>query len=155
VAGSPQRYRAYLRSSRGEFSCAKPSCSYFQNAWISDRTVCYLACGKPAVVADTGASSYLPDGEGLFRFRTTEQAVEALAAANRDYRRHCRAARDLAETYFDAVPIITAILDVGLAPPATPTGVASSPTGSAARPPRAGPEPRGGAGPDEAPRGGG
>lgn len=115
VAGSPERYRAYVRGSRGEFSCAKPSCSFFQNAWISDRTICYLASGKPAVVQDTGPSDYLPHGEGLFRFRSTEEAVESLARVNADYPRQCRAAREIAETYFDAEPIVTAILDGALA----------------------------------------
>lgn len=75
VAGSPERYRAYIQDSRGEFSCAKMSCIRFQNAWISDRTLCYLASGKPVVVQDTGPSRYLPDGEGMFRFSTSEQAV--------------------------------------------------------------------------------
>lgn len=121
VAGSPARYRSYLRASRGEFSAAKPSCGFFQNAWISDRTVCYLASGKPAVVEYTGASGYLPDGEGLFRYRTTEQAAEALATVNADYRRQCHAARGIAERYFDAAPILSALLDTALGP--APAGV--------------------------------
>lgn len=115
VAGSPERYRTYVRGSRGEFSCAKPSCSFFQNAWISDRTICYLASGKPAVVEDTGPSDYLPNGEGLFRFRSTDEAVESLSRVNADYRRQCRAAREIAEAYFDAEPIVAAILDGSLA----------------------------------------
>jgi len=72
VAGSPEAYRSYVQRSRGEFSCAKPSCMRFQNAWVSDRTICYLASGKPAVVQDTGPSTYLPSGEGLFRFSTPD-----------------------------------------------------------------------------------
>src|SRR5947199_7750161 len=28
-----------------------------RNAWVSDRTLCYLASGKPAVIQHTGASS--------------------------------------------------------------------------------------------------
>src|SRR5712691_12543477 len=63
VTGSPTAYAAYIRQSRGEFSAAKPSCMAFQNAWVSDRTVDYLASGKPAVVQHTGASAFLPDGE--------------------------------------------------------------------------------------------
>src|SRR6266487_4725425 len=70
VTGSPTAYAAYIRQSRGEFSAAKPSCMAFQNAWVSDRTVAYLASGKPAVVQHTGASVFLPDGEGMFRFRS-------------------------------------------------------------------------------------
>src|SRR5206468_1401948 len=68
AAGTPELYRAYIQGSRGEFSCAKPSCMKFQNAWVSDRTPCYLASGKPAVVQHTGPSAFLPSGEGLFRF---------------------------------------------------------------------------------------
>jgi hypothetical protein len=111
VAGSPESYRDYVRASRGELSFAKPSCALFQNAWISDRTICYLASGKPAVVEHTGPSQYLPNGEGLFRFQGTEEAVDSLDMINADYLRHCRAAREIAEAYFDAEPIITTILD--------------------------------------------
>jgi hypothetical protein len=112
VAGSPQAYRQYIRGSRGEFSCAKASCMYFQNAWVSDRTLCYLASGRPVVVQDTGPSAILPNGEGMFRFSTPEQAVAALDAMNADYERHCRAARELAESVFDARSTATRILEV-------------------------------------------
>jgi hypothetical protein len=63
---------------------------------VSDRTVCYLASGKPAVVQDTGPSRYLPDGEGLFRFRSLDEAAAAIGSVNADYPRHSRAARALA-----------------------------------------------------------
>lgn len=114
VAGTPEAYQAYIRGSRGEFSCAKPSCMAFRNAWISDRTLCYLASGKPAVVQNTGPSSYLPSGDGLFRFRTPSQAVEALEAINADYERHCSAARAIAETHFDAQHVLECVLNATL-----------------------------------------
>ena len=88
----------------------------FQNAWISDRTLCYLASGKPAVVQDTGPSSFLPNGEGMFRFSTMEEAVEALAAVDADYERHCRAAREVAEEYFDSDKVLTRLINVVLGP---------------------------------------
>jgi hypothetical protein len=110
VAGTPEEYQAYIQRSRGEFSCAKRSCMKFQNAWISDRTLCYLASGKPAVVQDTGPSSFLPDDGGLFRFSTASEAVEAFAAINEDYRKHCRKARFIAERYFDSKQIALEIL---------------------------------------------
>jgi hypothetical protein len=114
VAATPESYQAYIQRSRGEFSCAKPSYIKLQTAWISDRTLCYLASGKPVVVQHTGPSSFLPDGEGLFRFATMEEAVEALATINRDYERQCRAARALAEAHFDARQVLRAILNVAL-----------------------------------------
>jgi hypothetical protein len=114
VSRTPTLYRAYIQRSRGEWSAAKPSCMRFQNAWVSDRTLCYLASGKPAVVQDTGPSTFLPNGEGLFRFTTVAEAAAALDAVNADYPRHCRAARQLVETYFDAVKVTARILDVAL-----------------------------------------
>lgn len=119
VAGGPEAYRAYIQSSRGEFSCAKWSCMAFQNAWVSDRTICYLASGKPVVVQHTGPSAYLPDDEGMFRFQSMSEAVEALERIRTDYDRHCRAARGIAEAYFDARPILTAALEAALGPPPT------------------------------------
>jgi glycosyltransferase involved in cell wall biosynthesis len=86
----------------------------FQNAWISDRTLCYLACGKPVVIQNTGPSSFLPNGEGMFRFSTLQDAAEALATINADYERHCRAAREIAEAYFDARQVLNRILNFAL-----------------------------------------
>src|SRR5439155_16005079 len=70
VAATPEMYQGYIQRSRGEFSCAKPSYIKQQTAWVSDRTVCYLASGKPVVVQDTGPSAFLPNGAGMFRFST-------------------------------------------------------------------------------------
>ncbi len=114
VASTPERYQAYIQSSRGEWSCAKPVFVKFQNAWVSDRTVCYLASGKPVVVQHTGPSAYLPNGEGMFRFTTPEEAAAALEAINADYPRHCRAARDIAATFFDAKRVVSTILTESL-----------------------------------------
>ncbi len=115
VAGSPEEFQAYVQRSRGEFSCAKPSCMAFQNAWISDRTLCYLASGKPVVVQDTGPSAILPNGLGMFRFRSLDEAAEALAAIDADYAKHSRAARELAEAFFDAHAVLPPLLDAALA----------------------------------------
>jgi hypothetical protein len=85
-----------------------------QNAWISDRTLCYLASGKPAVVQHTGASRFLPDAEGLFRFRSLEEAARALSTAESDYERYGRLARALAEEYFDAHKVVGRVLERAL-----------------------------------------
>ena len=102
VAATPELYQQYIQRSRGEFSCTKASYVQFQNAWISDRTICYLASGKPVVIQNTGPSSFLPSGEGMFRFSTVDEAVGAFDTINADYARHCRAARDIAEANFDS-----------------------------------------------------
>jgi hypothetical protein len=51
VSSIPWEYQHYIQSSLGEFSCVKPSCVRFQNAWISDRTLCYLA--SPPITIDS------------------------------------------------------------------------------------------------------
>jgi len=115
VSSGPEQYRAYIQQSRGEFSCVKPSCVWLSNAWISDRTLCYLASAKPAVVQHTGPSRFLPDSEGLFRFRNLEEAARALSAVQSDYERHCRLARELAEEHFDAQNVVGSVLERALA----------------------------------------
>jgi glycosyltransferase involved in cell wall biosynthesis len=115
VAGTPESYAAYVRRSKGEVSCAKPSSVRFAHAWISDRTLCYLASGKPAVVQHTGDSRYLPEGEGLFRFRETAEAAAAMDAITEDYDHHCRAARAVAEEHFDAERVVGRVLERALA----------------------------------------
>lgn len=115
VAGTPQAYQRYIGGSLGEWSCAKPSCLRLQNAWVSDRSLCYLASGKPVVVQDTGPSRVLPNGEGMFRFSNLDEAVRSLEAVERDYVRHSQAARQLAEAVFDAKLIVSRLLERALA----------------------------------------
>src|SRR6266516_88210 len=115
VAATPEAYQSYIQHARGEFSCAKPSYIKLQTAWVSDRTACYLASGKPVVVQDTGPSAFLPNGEGMFRFATPEQAAKAFEVINRDYEKHCRAARQIAETFFDAKQVVREVLRQAMA----------------------------------------
>ena len=114
VAATPIEYRRYIQESRGELSCAKPSCVRLQNAWVSDRSLCYLATGKPVVVEHTGASAILPDSGGMHRFRTLEEAVLALERIAADYDRECRLARALAEERFDAKRAAGRVLELVL-----------------------------------------
>jgi hypothetical protein len=114
VASAPGDYQRYIQNSRGEFGCVKPSCVRLQNAWVSDRTLCYLASGKPAVIQHTGPSRFLPDSTGIFRFRTLEEAVHCLEAIESDYERQCRLARELAEEYFDAQKVVKNVIEQAL-----------------------------------------
>jgi hypothetical protein len=114
VASTPWDYQRYIQCSRGEFSCVKPACVRLQNAWVSDRTLCYLASGKPAVVQHTGPSRFLPDAAGLFRFRDLEEALRCVEQATADYDRQCRLARALAEEHFDARKVVGRVLERAL-----------------------------------------
>ncbi len=111
VAATASDYQRYIQRSRGEFSCAKPSYVRLQTAWISDRTLCYLASGKPAVVQHTGPSRFLPSSEGLFRFRGVDDALRSLEAIATDYEKQCRSARALAEQHFDANKVVKHVLE--------------------------------------------
>ena len=111
VSGTPANYREYIRGSLGEFSCAKPSCLRLQAAWASDRTICYLAAGRPVVVQYTGPSRFLPDAGGMFRFHTPDEAARALEAVMNDYAAQSVLARRLAEDYFDGRRVAARVLD--------------------------------------------
>lgn len=114
VAGTPGAYRSYIQNSFGEFSATKPSCQRFSTAWISDRTICYLASGRPAVVQHTGASAILPDRGGLWRFRTLEEAAEAILHIRNNYAEESRLARLLAEETFAARRVTRKLLAAAL-----------------------------------------
>ncbi len=114
VASSPGAYQRYIQSSLGEWSAAKPSCLRRPNGWISDRTLCYLASGKPVVVEHTGPSRLLPERGGVWRFRTLEEAAGCLEQVAADYDRQCALARELAEERFDARLVATRLLERAL-----------------------------------------
>lgn len=111
VSRDPWRYRDYLSGSRGEFSVAKHTYVATRCGWFSDRTACYLAAGRPAVVQDTGFSRWLPAGEGLVAWTTPEEAVEGLLRVERDLPRHARAARRLAREHLSSERVLAALLD--------------------------------------------
>jgi hypothetical protein len=114
IASTPWDYQGYIQGSRGEFSCVKPACVRLQNAWVSDRSLCYLASGKPVVVQHTGPSRFLPDAAGMFRFRDIQEAARCLEHVAADYERQCLLARALAEEYFDARKVAGSLLERAL-----------------------------------------
>lgn len=114
VSISPQAHQAYIQQSRGEFSCMKRAYVLLETAWISERTINYLASGKPALVQFTGPSRFLPDCEGLLRFRNFTEAVHYLALLEKDYESHSRAARQLAEEFFEAKKVIQRAIELSV-----------------------------------------
>ena len=111
VSGDPWRYHHYITSSRGEFSVAKHTYVATHSGWFSDRSICYLASGKPVVVQETGFSRHLPIGEGLLAWRTEEEAHEGLMEISRDPQRHQKAAREIAMEYFRDVTVLSRLLN--------------------------------------------
>lgn len=95
-------YQEHIYASRGEFTVAKDLVVRTRSGWFSDRSVCYLAAGKPVVTQETGFSKFVPTGRGLFAFSSSEEAAAAIEEINRDYADHCRAAREIATAYFSS-----------------------------------------------------
>jgi hypothetical protein len=102
AAGDPDRFRRYVQSSAAEFSVAQGVYVGTSSGWFSDRTVRYLASGRPALVQDTGFSRTLPIGRGLFAFSSMEDAVSGADAIMANYDEHAAAARQLAVEHFEA-----------------------------------------------------
>ena len=110
ISADLDRYREYLGRSFGEFTVAKDQNVRLRTGWFSDRSAAYLAAGRPVVTQDTGFSSTLPCGEGLFPFSTLDQAAASIDAIASDYRRHRDAARALAAEYFDHAVVLPELL---------------------------------------------
>jgi hypothetical protein len=117
AAGTPDAFRRYVQESGAEFSVAQGIYVDTDSGWFSDRTTRYLASGKPVLVQDTGFSRSLPTGQGLVAFRTLEEAVRGAESIVADYAGHCRAAREIAERYFDSDVVLGRLMEeVGVSP---------------------------------------
>jgi hypothetical protein len=110
IASDPWRYRAYLQGSSAEFMVAKNMYVATRSGWFSDRSICYLASGRPVLAQETGFSSHHPVGEGLLPFSSVEEAIEGVERITADYERHSRAARALAEEHFESGHVIGGLL---------------------------------------------
>src|SRR5262245_16529617 len=108
-------YRRFIQQSRGEFTVAKDIYVRPRSGWFSDRSVCYLAAGRPVVTQDSAFGKFIPTGEGLFAYSTMDEAVDALARINADYPRHAAAAKRIARDSFGAEPVLRKLLaDAGV-----------------------------------------
>jgi hypothetical protein len=115
VVGDFASYRQYIQHSSGEFSVAKSGYIKSRSGWFSDRSACYLAAGRPVLVEETGFNSYLPTGRGVLSFTSLEEAAAGVEEIRRNYTRHCKAAREIAQEYFAAEKVLNKLLlDAGL-----------------------------------------
>ena len=110
VAGTPGAYQSFLQHSKAELGVAKEGYVVSRCGWFSDRSACYLASSRPVVAQDTGFGEFLPTGAGLFAFATQDDVLAALDEMNRDYGRHSRAARAIAEEFLDSERVLGELL---------------------------------------------
>lgn len=108
-------FRSYTESSFAEWSVAKNGYVRGQSGWFSERSARYLAAGRPVVAQQTGFGDVLPLGEGLIAFRTLDGAVQGIREVERDYDRHSRAARLIAEEYFDSAKVLDRLVEEAMA----------------------------------------
>ncbi len=104
-------YRAYISSSKAEWSIAKNGYVVGQPGWFSCRSACYLASGRPVIVQDTGFSRIFPVGKGIVAFTTMDEAVRAINDVESNYAEHAEAARALAEEYFDSNIVLNSLIE--------------------------------------------
>lgn len=114
ACATPEAYRAYIRSSGGELSVAKSGYVVGRSGWFSCRSACYLACGRPVIVQDTGFAPSPPAGLGVLAFDSPEGAVAAIEEVAAHPARHARAAREIAVEYFDAGRVLGALVEEAL-----------------------------------------
>lgn len=103
-------YQSFIAGSLGELSIAKETYVKARTGWFSCRSACYLAAARPVVTQDTGWSTHLPQGRGLFAFDTLEGAADALRKVEKDPTTHARAAREVAEEHFDSRRVLARLL---------------------------------------------
>jgi len=117
---NPWTYQRYIQQSKAEFSVAKHTYVSTRCGWFSDRSAAYLASGRPVVVQETGFSDWLQAGSGVIPFNTPEQALAGIEELESRYQFHCRAARSVAEEYFDACKVLTHLLECAMNPASMP-----------------------------------
>lgn len=105
----PAEYRDYIAGSLGEFTVTKDQYVRTRSGWFSDRSVCYLAAGRPVVTQDTGAQTWVQAGEGLLLFTSPEGAAAAIEQIRDDPQRHGRAARRVAREHFEAEQVLAEV----------------------------------------------
>jgi hypothetical protein len=110
VAATPAAYRQFIQESKAEFGIAKSGYVASRCGWFSDRSICYLASGRPVIAQETGFSRFLPTGSGLFAFSNPLDVLAAIDEMNRDYPYYSRAARRLAEEHFASDKVLPQLL---------------------------------------------
>ena len=98
VSRTTDAFQSYLRGSRAELSVAKQAYTRAQTGAFNDRSLAYLATGRPVVYSDTGLG-WLPTGEGLLTYSDVDAAADAIKAVEADPVAHAVAARRVAERF--------------------------------------------------------
>lgn len=111
LSRDPWIYQGFIQGSKAEFTVAKHGYVSTASGWFSDRSAEYLASGRPVVTQETGFSRWLEADCGVLAFRSPDEARDAIERVCADYKRHSRAAREIAESFFESRRVLTSLLE--------------------------------------------
>ena len=110
IAADPWVYREYIQRSAAEFMATKGMYVHTHSGWFSERSICYLASGRPVLAQDTGLGKLYPTGKGLVLFSTLDEAAAGVQEILGNHAAHSKAARELAEEYFHSDKVLGDLL---------------------------------------------
>jgi len=111
VAATVDRYRDYVAGSGAELMVAKGMYVESRSGWLSERSLCYLASGRPVLHQQTGFGELYGADAGLIGFGTVDEALAGIEAIRSDPARHGAAARALAQEHFDSDRVLGRLLE--------------------------------------------
>ncbi|HEY6676190.1 MAG TPA: hypothetical protein VIZ87_05340 [Terrimicrobium sp.] len=111
VCKSVSSYLRFIAQSRGEIGIAKEGYVVSRAGWMSDRSVVYLALGRPVVFQDTGWTEAMAPGPGMLLFHDVEDCARAISSIENEYDTHARAAQALADVTFSPQQVLRPLLE--------------------------------------------
>jgi hypothetical protein len=111
VAADPAAYRRYIQGSLAELMVPKGIYAGTRSGWFSERSIAYLASGKPVLAGETGFARRYPTGEGLIAFSSLDEARAGVEAICAEPAKHSRAAREIAVEHFEAKKVLGRLLE--------------------------------------------
>jgi hypothetical protein len=78
----------FIAESRGEIGIAKEGYVVSRAGWMSDRSVVYLALGRPVVFQETDWTGALAPADGMLVFHGVEDCAKVIHRIEEDYETH-------------------------------------------------------------------
>ncbi|MGA0849011.1 MAG: hypothetical protein ACO3RX_03585 [Chthoniobacterales bacterium] len=104
-------YLRFIAGSRGEIGVAKGGYVVSRGGWISDRSVIYLALGRPVVLQDTGWPEVVTPRPGLLPFEDVFGAAKRIEEAENNLEAQSTGARKLADEVFAPASALKPLLE--------------------------------------------
>lgn len=110
VCDSVTTYLKFIASSRAEIGICKSGYVVSRGGWMSDRSVVYLALGKPVLLQDTAWPDAIPPGPGLLPFTGLHDCAARMAEVEADYAAHSAGARHFADHILSSDVILPSLI---------------------------------------------